>query len=68
MKFHAFQETKAFVNVNGHFAITQQDPIETEPVVIALPRTVALAIARKILQEDERGELLDFQIEEDGDA
>lgn len=68
VKFHAFPTTEAFINVNGHFAITQQDQFGKDPAVVTLPRAVAVAIARKILEEAERGELLDFEIEESGDA
>lgn len=68
VKFHAFSETEAFVNVNGHFAITQQEQFGKDPVVVTLPRAVAVAIAKKILEEAERGELVDFQAEESGDA
>ena len=59
MKFFSVNETEAFVTESGAFLIAQKD-VDCQRDIVLLPRSMAVAIAGKILELDGAGVLRDF--------
>ncbi len=66
MKFLPTQHTEISVDIGGRLVIEQHYEISQTPVRVVLPRFMAAALAQRINDLLDDGELLDFWI--DGEA